>query len=249
MDVAAAFDLEFSDDLDGGVVEHLQIVLIEGHDWGDDDGVTGVDANWVNVFHAADGDRVVFAVAHDLEFDFLISFDGFLDEDLVDRGEGEAVSCNFDELFIVIGESATSSTKGESWSKNDWVADIVSGLQSLVDIVGDFGWDNWLTDLLAHLFEEFSVLSLLDGFGWGAKKQGAALFEDAFSLKLHSKVETGLSADAWDDCVWSFVTKDLRDVIKGKRLHVDLVRNLGVGHDGRWVGVDEDDLVSFLFES
>ena len=124
----------------------------------------------------------------------------------------------------------------------------MSGFEGLVDIVGDFGWDNWLTDLLAHLFEEFSVLSLLDGFGWGAKKQGAAFFEDAFSLKLHSKVETGLSADAWDDRVWSFVTKDLRDVIKGKWLHVDLIRNLGVGHDGRWVGVDEDDLVSFLFE-
>ena len=116
MDVAAAFDLEFSDDLDGGVVEHLQIVLIEGHDWGNDDGVTGVNADWVNVFHAADGDRVVFAVAHDLEFDFLISFDGFLNEDLVDRGESETVSGDFDEFFIVIGESAAGSTKGESWS-------------------------------------------------------------------------------------------------------------------------------------
>ena len=162
MDVAAAFDLEFSDDLNGGVVKHLQIVLIEGHDWGDDDGVTGVDADWVDVFHATDGDRVVFAVAHDLEFDFFVSFDGFLNEDLVNRGEGETVSGDFDEFLIVIGESATSSTKGEGWSKNDWVADIVSGFQGLIDIIGDFGWDDWLTDFLAHLFEELSVFSLLD---------------------------------------------------------------------------------------
>ena len=102
-------------------------MLIEGHDWGNDDGVTGVDADWVNVFHAADGDRVVFAVTHDLEFDFFVSFDGFLNEDLVDWGEGKAVSCDFDELFVIVSKSAASSAKGEGWSKDDWVADIVSG--------------------------------------------------------------------------------------------------------------------------
>ena len=59
LDVAAALHFQRPDDLDGGVVEHLPVVVAEGHDGGDHHAVAGVDAYGVDVLHAADGDGVV----------------------------------------------------------------------------------------------------------------------------------------------------------------------------------------------
>ena len=59
LNVAAAFDLKLADDLYCAVVEHLEIMIGKGHDGGDNKGVTCVNADRVDVFHAADGDGVV----------------------------------------------------------------------------------------------------------------------------------------------------------------------------------------------
>ena len=76
LDVTAAFDLQLGDELDGGVVQHLLIFLAQGHDGSDDQTVTGVNADGVDVFHAADGDGMAGGVAHDFELNFLVALDG-----------------------------------------------------------------------------------------------------------------------------------------------------------------------------
>jgi hypothetical protein len=65
-----------------------------------------VDADGVDVLHAADRDRVVGAVAHDLELDLLVALDGLLHEHLVHRGELEGVRADLAELLLVVREAA-----------------------------------------------------------------------------------------------------------------------------------------------
>ena len=39
----------------------------------------------VNILHAADGDRGIIGVTHDLKFDLFISFNALFDQNLMDR--------------------------------------------------------------------------------------------------------------------------------------------------------------------
>ena len=45
LDVTAALDLQLADELDGGIVEHLLVMLGQGHDGSHHDGVAGVNAH------------------------------------------------------------------------------------------------------------------------------------------------------------------------------------------------------------
>ena len=85
LDVAAALDLQLPYDPDGGIVEHLQVAVVQREYGRHDDAVAGVHAHGVHVLHAADGDGVVVGIPHDLELDLLVALDGLLHQHLVHR--------------------------------------------------------------------------------------------------------------------------------------------------------------------
>ena len=122
------------------------------------------------------------------------------------------------------------------------------GLLRLVQTVGDLGGDDRLADGLAHLFKELAVLGALNGLGARAQKTGAALAQDALALELHGHVQAGLPPDAGDDGVGALIAQNLGDVFQGQRLHIDLVGDLGVGHDGGGVRVDQHYLIALFLQ-
>ena len=246
--IAAALDLQRADDLDGAVVEHLQVVVAEGHDGRDDDGVAGVHAHGIHVFHAADGDGVVVAVAHDLELDLLVALDALLDEHLMHRREAEGVGRGLDELFLVVGEAAAGAAQRERGAQHHGIADFLSRLTGLVDGIGDAGGNDRLADLLAQLLEQLAVLGALDGAAVGAQQLDLALLQHALLLQLHGQIQARLTADARNDGVGTLIAQDARHVFQRQRLHVHLVGDGGVGHDGRGIGVHQNDLVALLLQ-
>ena len=78
--VAFADDAHMADDADGKFAEFVVFGVCEGLRWSDNDGLSGVDAEGVEVFHVADGDAVVEAVAYHLVFHFLPSLEALLHE-------------------------------------------------------------------------------------------------------------------------------------------------------------------------
>jgi len=80
------------------------------------------------------------------------------------------------------------------------------------------------------------------------KQLHLALPQHALLFQLHGQVQAGLAADAGHDGVRALVAQDLGDVFQGQRLHVHLVGDSGVGHDGGGVGVAEYDLVALLLQ-
>ena len=73
---------------------------------GDHDGLTGVDAHWVDVFHGAHYDGIVSAIAHHLILMFLPTEDTHLDEYLPYRRVQDALTRYLDQ-FACIVSSAT----------------------------------------------------------------------------------------------------------------------------------------------
>ena len=246
LDVAAALDAEGADQLKRAAPQKLVLLVGQGLAGADDDGVTGMDAHGVEVLHVADGDGRVIAVADDLVLDLLVALDALFDKNLMDGRELEGVLHQEAELLLVVGEAAAGAAEGESGTEHHGIADLFGGLQALFHGAGDLRGQHRLADGGAQLLEQFPVLGLLDGGAGGAQQLDLALPQDALALELHGKVQAGLAADTGDDGVGPLIADDLGDVLEGQRLHVDLVGDGLVGHDGGGVGVDEDDLVALL---
>ena len=248
LDIAAALDFQLLDDLNGGVVEHLLILFAQRHNGGHHQRVAGVDAHGIDVLHAADGDGVVIGVPHDLELDLLVALDGLLHQHLMDRRQGEGVQADFFQLLLVIGKAAAGAAQGKGGPQHHGVADAQGSGLGFLDGVGDLGGNHRLADGQAHLLEQLPILRPLDGGAGGAKQLHPALLEDALLLQLHGKVQSGLTADAGDDGVGPLVADDFRDIFQGQRLHVHLVGDDGVRHDGGGVRVAQHHLVALFLQ-
>ena len=244
--VAAALDLQGADNLDGAALQHVEVVVVERHDRRHNDGVARMHADRVDVFHTADRDGVVGAVAHDLELDLLIALDALLDQHLMHRRKTECLCTRFAKLFFVVGKTAARAAERKRRTQHHGVADRLGGLDRFVHAVCDARRDDRLADLLAQLLEQLSVLGTFDAAAVCAQQLHTALVEYAALLQLDGEIQSCLTADAGDDRVRPLQTQNTRDVFRRQRLHVYLVRNGRVCHDGRRIGIDEDDLVPFL---
>ncbi len=207
-----------------------------------------MNAHRVHVFHAADGDGVVGAVPHDLELDFLIAPHALFHQHLMDGAQAEGVGADLDQLFLVVGKAAAGAPQGKGRAQHHRIADLQGGLLRLLQVIGDLAGDDRLADALAHFLEQLPVLGPLDALAGGAQQLYPAFPEHALFFQLHGQIQAGLPADARHDGVRPLVAEDLGDVLQRQRLHVDLVRDGGIRHDGGGVGVAQDHLVALLLE-
>ncbi len=67
------------------------------------DTLAGMDAEWVEILHIADGDTVAETVTHHLIFDFLPAFETLLDEHL--GGEGKSLLSKTAEFVGIVAEA------------------------------------------------------------------------------------------------------------------------------------------------
>ena len=246
--VAAALDLERADDLERAVAQHVIFFVGQRLGRAHHHRVAGVDADRVEVFHVADGDGGVVLVADDLVFDLLKALDALFDQHLADRRERQRVFHQRQEFFLVVGEAAAGAAERERRAQHHRVADLFHNLEAFFNRACHFRREYRLAELFAQLLKKLPILRPFNGKRAGAEQLHAALLQDAFFVKLHGEIETRLPADARQDRVRALIADDLGDVFERQRLHIHLVRDGGVGHDGGGVGVAEDDLVPLLFE-
>ena len=248
LDVAASLDAQRPDYLDRRVAQHLVLDVGEGLGGGEDDGVSGVDTDRVEILHGADDHGVVGAVAHHLVLDLLVPGDRLLDQALRDRGEFQTLPDDANQFGLVMADTAAGTAESVGGTDDERVTDGVTHLNRLVDGVDDLGSRHRLAQLVHELLEQVTVLRLLNGGELGAQQFDAQLVEDPGLGQFGGQVEAGLTAQGGDDGVGTFPAQDRGDEFQGDRFDVDLVGDVAVGHDRGWVGVDEDDLVPLLLE-
>jgi hypothetical protein len=87
-----------------------------------------------------------------------------------------------------------------------------------------------------------------DGAEGGAYQFDTVSFENAALGQLDGEVKRGLAADSGKQSVGALGGNDGFKVVGGERLDVGAVGELGIGHDGGRIGVDQDDLVALTLE-
>ncbi len=246
LDVALTDDAKVADHADGGLTQLHVLAVGEGLGGGDDDRVTGVDTQGVEVLHVADGDAVVEAVAHDLVLDLLPAAEVLVDEDLL--GAAEGLSGEVDQRLVVGGEAAAEATEGEGGTDEHGIADAVGDVEGLLDAEGGGGGGELLVDLQELLLEELAVLSVDDGLDGGAEDLDVVLLEDLGLVELDTDVQGGLTTHRDEDGVGALLLDDLGDELGGDGEEVDARGHALAGLDGGDVGVDEDDLDVLLLQ-
>ena len=244
--VAPALDLERADDLERAVAQHVIFLVGQCLAGAQHDGVARMYAHGVDVFHVADGDGGVVGVAHHLVLDLLVALDALFHQHLMHRGEFERIFEQLLHLLRVVGESAARAAQRKRGPEHHRVADLLRRTEALLHAGGDQRRQHRLAQALAQFLELLAVLRHLDGLKAGAQNFHLTLVQHALAFKLHGQVQTRLSAQAGQNGVRPLVAQNLGHVFQGKRLHVNLVGDVHVGHDGSGVGVDQNDLVPFL---
>ena len=240
--VAPADDAERRNDVERRRAEHLIFLVREGQRGRHDDGIAGVDADGIDIFHRADGDDVAACVAHGLKLDLFPAVDILLYEDLRDRRGVKPTARDGAQLVRAVSDAAARAAEREGGADDDGIADAVGNGKRGVRVARDVRGNDRLADRLHRVLEELSVLGAVDGVHICADEAHTVRVEKPGFIELHREGQTRLPAEPGKQTVRLFLLDDAHERLLGQRFEVDLVRECTVGHDGCGVGVDEDDV-------
>ena len=249
LDVAAArVDADGADDVDADVAKLLVLAVGEGERGGDRDRVARVHADGVDVLDRADDDRVVGGVAHELELVLLPPEDRLLEQHLGRRRVAQARTADAAEVFFVVREARAETAHRERGAHDEGVAQLGRAREQVVHGVSDHRTGDVRPGIEHQLLEDLTVFALADRVDLRADQLDAVALEDPLLVQGHRGVEGRLAAEGRQDGIRLLFRDDRLDHGGRDRLDVGRVGEVGVGHDRRRVGVDENDAHALFAE-
>ena len=224
-------------DADSDLAELVVFVIRQRLRGSDDDTLTGMDTERVEVLHITDGDTVVVAVTYDLVLDFLPALEALLYEDL--RGEGEGLATQFVKLSFVVAEAAAQATESVGGTDDDGVAQLLGCTARIFGCLYGMALDRLDADLIELASEEVTVFRVHNGLDGSTQYLDIVLLEDAALVECYTAVERCLSAEGKEDPLRTLLLDDLLDEEGGDGEEVDLVSDAFGGLYRGDVGVDE----------
>ena len=180
--------------------------IAQGLRWSDDDTLTGMDAQWVEVLHVTNCDTVVVTVANHLILNLFPALQALLYQYLWREREG--LLSELVQLLLVVCETRTESTQGVSSTDDDRITELGSSLAGLLDVLASLALDGLHVDFIQLLYEEFTVLSIHDSLNRSTQHLDIIFLQDALAIEFHTTVEGSLTTEAEEDTVWLLLLDD-----------------------------------------
>ena len=212
------------------------------------DGVAGMHAHGVEILDGAHDDAVAGVITHDLHLILFPALDGLLDQHLVGRRELQALAHDGDELLVGVSDAATGAAEGKARAQYAGIAHALGDSLGVGHAVGIARARDLQANLGHGLVKELAVLAALDSGQVAADHLDAVFVERTVFRQLDSGVQTGLAAQRGQQRVRALFLDYALDKFGGDGLDIGAVGKTWVGHDGRRVGVDQDDLKAILLE-
>ena len=155
----------------------------------------------VQVFHIADGDAVVGAVADYFVLDFFPADEGTFQQYLGYGAGGKAGLGDGFELGVGVGDAAAAAAEGVGGADDQGQAHTggdLAGFGHGVD--GDvvrFGF----ADFVEESAEKIAIFGAADGLQGGSQQSDVVAFQDAGVGQGHGEVESGLAAEGGEQTV------------------------------------------------
>ena len=201
-----------------------------------------MDAHRVEVLHAADGDRGVRRVAQDLELDLVPADQRTLDEDLADRAGGESRGDADARLCRRLGEPTASAAEREGRAHHHRRAERLHEAHPVLEVLDHRALGDRLADARDEIPEPSAILRRPNGRQRRAQHAHAVSVENAGIVERHRKVQPGLPAEGRQQRVGPMLLDHPRQVRQRERADQHGAADVGIGHHGRGVRVDQDRL-------
>ena len=145
-------------------------------------------------------------------------------------------------------DTATGAAEGKARTQHAGISHALGDGLGVCHAVGIARARDLQADLGHGLVKELAVLAALDGGKVAADHLDAVLVERAVFRQLDGGVQTGLAAQRGQQRVRALFLDYALDKLGSDGLDIGAVGQARVGHDGRRVGVDQDDLKAILLE-
>ena len=245
---ATGLDADLLQDSERGDTHALILKVGEGLRRRHGDGVTGMYAHGVEILDGAHDDAVAGVITHDLHLILFPALDRLLDQYLVGRREFKALAHDGDELLVSMCDAATGAAQGKARTQHTGIAHTLGDGLGVSHAVGIARARDLQADLGHGLVKELAILTALDGGKVTADHLDAVLVECAVLCQLDGGIQTGLAAQRGQQRIRALLLDHALDKFGGDGLDIGTVGQARVGHDGRRVGVDQDDLKAILLE-
>ena len=205
-----------------------------------------VDTERVEVFHVADRDAVVEAVAHHFILHFFPAFQALFDQDL--RRERESLLGQFVEFGFVVAKARTESAERVGRADNHGIAQRFCGAARVFQRFHGLTLDRFDVDLVQFLDKQLAVFRVHDGLHGRAEHLEVILLQYAAAVEFNTAVQRRLSTERQHNTLRAFFFYHALDEIRSDGQEINTVghafRSLHRGN----VRIDEHCFDALLFE-
>ena len=110
----------------------------------------------------------------------------------------------------------------------------------------DAGAGGTQTNFGHRVFELQAVFGFVDGFWCSANQFDFVFVEHTVAPQVQGAIESRLSTHGGQYRIWALFGDDLLNRLPSDRFDVGDICRGRVGHDGRWVAVDQNDFVALF---
>ena len=232
---AAAGNTYTLENSDGVVAEVLELFIGKRLSWSNGNGVSCVDAHWIEVLDGADNNTVTCGIAHDLHLNFFPALNGLLYQYLVLWRKQEALLNNLYELFWGVRNAAARTAKGEAWTDDHRVSQLGNDTLGVFHGVSDVCTSNLQANVLDCLAKELAVLTGTNGLQVATDDLDVVLVKNACLAKADGAVQSSLATHVWQKGIRTLALNDAGYGLNSDWLNVGSICSFWVSHDGCWV--------------
>ena len=230
--VTSSGNIQLIDDVQSRASKHLILLVPQCLGRSNYDGVSGVNANRIDVLHITYGDAVAVGIAHYLILDFLPACDTALYQHLSHTAQTKSVGKNVNQLLLIVGDTTAASAQRKSRTKHHRITDGIGKFDTVLHGIDHLGSRTRLSDLLHGVLKRLTILRLEDGLCCRTDQLHAMLLQETGLCQFHTEVQACLSTQSRQNTVGLFLQNNFLQDIHSQRLNIYLIRYLLVRHDG-----------------
>ena len=205
-----------------------------------------MDPNRVDVFYRADDDRVIRRVAHQFKFEFFPAEYRLFKQNLACRTFVKPVLDHSAQFRLVVGKAGTKPSHRERRSNHHGITGLDDECERAVDRIHNDALCDVCTAVENQVLEYLAVFTTLNRLEFRSNQFDVVRRQDSLLVKCHCGVQRGLATERRQNRIRFFLGDNRFDCRCRDRLDVGRIREIGIGHDGRRIRIDENDANTLL---
>ena len=210
-----------TDDTDSQLAQLMIFAISQCLRRSDNDRLTSVNTQRVEVLHVTNSDTVIKAVAHYLVLYLFPSLQALFYQYL--RRERESLFCQYVQLFFIIAEARTETSQRIRSTDDNRITQFLSRSTRIFYIFYRLALDGLYVNLIELLNEQLAVFCIHNSLHRSSQYTSVIFLEHTCLIQSHTAVKRSLSAKRQQHTVGAFFSDYLFYKIRSYRKEINLI--------------------------